>query len=394
MSENPYKYLGPLDPVKDSLVYIPRKEDATRVIEGINKGEYWTILGSRQIGKTTFLRHIKNAFSNAYTIYFNFETPPSNDQKLYQWLIDQFHKEIPSEQPEVYKNEGKGYDPAPRFVNFLEHFKPKEGKKVILFFDEIDGLPSLISFLHTWRLVFIKRYDIPELNQYAVIITGSTDLIKINIGSNSPFNISQTLHLKDFSNKESEKLIDEPFKTYNIQIKQNAKENLLSQISGHPQMLQHACCILFEKVKNSKYDKPIDEKDVDETIELLLVENSTIKTLRQDVKHNEELNELVQDILKGKEIRFHPYEEYSILGAGSIINENSYCKIRNRIFEKALHDLLNQNAPKKRKILFTTTASVLAAITSFFATLAKSSTLMIVAIIFLLFTVLFFILKR
>ena len=71
MIKNPYIYTGPLDPISNKLVCISRNKDVNDIIESIEEGHYYAVLGPRQIGKTTFLRQIQNHIKNAFQILFN-----------------------------------------------------------------------------------------------------------------------------------------------------------------------------------------------------------------------------------------------------------------------------------------------------------------------------------
>jgi hypothetical protein len=402
-----------LDPKKDKLVCVPRSENVNQVIEGINNGDYWSILGSRPIGKTTFLRQIQNEFMNAHHVYINFDIIPSTkEKKFYQWLRNQILSEVPSEQKN-FDDDWKNERPEFNFFRFLEKFKAKDDtKKIVFLFDEIDNLPFLRTFLHIWRKVFHERSDKVELNRYAVIITGSVDLITQTIGPNSPFNIAETFYIKDFSTGESLKFIDESFEELKIEIEPKAKEKLISQISGHPQMLQQACHILFNKANAS--NNPIIEKDVDDAIEDLLMTNASLDTLKQDIKMNDILENLIRDILKGKKIKYHPNKKFSVLGAGAIIEKNSFCKIRNELYRRVIRDVFRINEeehsaekkptkplqpqvkrpPERMKITFTIISLVLAVITAFFATQVKSTIGIKVSALFTFIALLFWILKR
>jgi predicted AAA+ superfamily ATPase len=107
----PYKYKGPLDPIKDELVCIPRSDQVNQLIAGIKQGEYWVVLGPRQIGKTTFLRQIQEAYKDAYYIYFNLQIELKTEENFYQWLIEEFEEEIPTQDspPKEEKNTKKSY---------------------------------------------------------------------------------------------------------------------------------------------------------------------------------------------------------------------------------------------------------------------------------------------
>lgn len=334
MKVNPYKYKGPLDPVKDKLVCVSRIEAFNRVIEGINNCDYWSILGSRQTGKTTFLRQIQNEFVYAYNIYINFEIIPSdNEIDFYLWLRNQVLEKIP------YKKANTNWDnkkPNFNFIEFLKKFSPVDGtKKIIFLLDEIDGLPFLNSFLHTWRKIFHERYDIEELNQYSVIVTGSEDLIAQTSGKTSPFNIAETLHLIDFSDRESGKLIDIPFEKLKIHIEPKAKREVINQTAGHPQLLQQTCYNLVDI--SFKENKSISLKDVENAIDALFKNNTTIDKLKDDLKKSKKLRLLLKSILNEKKIKYFPHKTFSFKGAGAIIEDAaSFCAIRNEIYREFL----------------------------------------------------------
>jgi hypothetical protein len=345
MLKNPYKYKGPLDPIKNKIVLVPRKDNLSRVIAGIKAGEYWGIFGLRQIGKTTFLRQIKNRFKNAHHIYIDFEVSPEKEENFYQWLMEEFTKF--SSQPDLVQNinmKFKNYSPDFKFTKFLEEFKPLKYPKMVLLFDEIERIPFLEKFLLIWRKVYINRDEQKQFNLYSVVITGSAELVGLTKGKTSPFNIAEHLYMKDFSTDESHRLIDEPFKKLGIEIEAVAKEKLVILISGHPQMLQHACSKLADIATKEK--RIISENDVDDVINILMKENMTIDTLREDLKKSRKLEKLIKDIFKGKKKNYLAYREFSFKGAGPIVeDEKHFCTIRNKVYEKFLIDFLNISIP-------------------------------------------------
>jgi hypothetical protein len=337
MYDNPYQYHGPLDPNDKRLVFNYRKNDVDHIIQGIIRGDYWMILGPRQIGKTTFLHLVKKEFKQADFIYLDFQVAYSSEKKFYQYLIDQFLKEIPCKEIESKAIETDS--PAMSFFNFLLNFKPEKENKIILLCDEIDGFDFRRSFLHLWRKVFNERIGKKELSRYAVITTGSVELVKLSSGRTSPFNIAKTFYIKDFSEEESKKIIEEPFAQLNIEIEPKAKQELLSKIFGHPQLLQHACHILVEKANAP--GGTITKNLVNKAIGHLLSENSILKTLKEDIANDEVLKNLLHDLLiEEKEKDFPPFSDYAILGSGAIKEENSLCKIRNPIYKRFIKYIL------------------------------------------------------
>lgn len=380
--QNPYNYKGPLDPDKDSIICVPRSEDLNNVINGLKKGDYWVLLGSNQSGKTTFLRLIKNKFSNAHYIDVDLQIPYTNDREFYKSLMKKIHNEIPSKQKEQmdkFINNWDDVTPAYKFFEFLKEFVPEDDtKKIIFLLDEVDGLPNLETFLLTWRRVYTERGNIKNFNRYAVIITGSVDLITLTIGRTSPFNIAEIIYLKDFSQDESKWLIDNPFRQLGIEIEPKAKEKLILQISGHPQMLQQACYILAEIAMESA--KILTVTDVKAAIETLMIKNTSLNTLKENLTKNLKLRKLVIDILDGEKKPFYPYTEFSIWGAGAIKEENSLCSIRNDVYKKYIINItLYESSTNTRSNTIIAIPVVSAILTGFISMLAASSTGMVTA---------------
>jgi tRNA A-37 threonylcarbamoyl transferase component Bud32 len=337
--ENPFKYTGPLDPVKDRAVCVPRATSLNRVVKGILKGDYWAIFGSRQVGKTTFLLQIAHRCTFAHCLYFDFEIPPATDENFYQWLMDRFQADIPCQPMPGLNEKWRDYIPEIRFFNFLETLKPlDENKKIILLFDEIEHIPSVKNFLHIWRRLYHERFIKRELNKYSVIIGGSSDLVPLTLGRTSPYNIADKLYIKDFTDEEARDLLTGPFSACGIVIEDDAREKLIARVSGHPQLLQHACHLLVDAAEEE--GRPLTVRDVDAVINVLLNSNSVLDLLERDLEGSEKLERLIKDILEGKKKKFFPNRKFAISGAGAIVEADSYCRIRSGVFEEFLRDLL------------------------------------------------------
>lgn len=347
VKRNPYKYIGPLNIVDDELVLVPRSHDLKHVCEGIKNGEYWAILGPRQIGCTTFLRQIINEIEDIFHLDIDFQVCPDDAANFYQWLLQEFTDSIPMEQAKGISEKWKNVDNATQFSSFLKEFKPKKDiPKILLLFDEIEGIPELSNFLHVWRKIHNSR-DAELKKRYTVVIAGSNELVSLTEGRTSPFNIAKKFYIKNFSPEESRQLIEVPFARLKRKIALRAKDKLLAQTNGHPQLLQHSCSLLVDVADGEGRD--ILEEDIDEVINTLLKTNDSIATLHKDVMDDSRLNILVQEILAGDEKRFHPNKEFSVKGAGCIVENNKKnCTIQNKIHEKFLIDFFeNQRLPTR-----------------------------------------------
>ncbi len=348
MVQNPYKYLGPLDPFRDGLVCVPRKKEVEQIVNRIPHGNYWAIIGPRQIGKTTFLRQLKIKVPEMHCIHIDLTACPEKEKDFYPWFINEIvRNKLPGEQIKITGIER--YNSPLAFLEFLRSFKAMEVKRrIVLFLDEIESAPDLNSFLHIWRKFYIEEYNKDKTNNFAVIITGSIDLIKATYGKTSPFNIAKTLFLKDFSNDETKQLIDKPFSELGITIEEDAKNRLMFELSGHPSLLQEACFKLVEIASEEK--RTILEDDINNVVKILFKESFAFDTLRMDIELNTILENLVRSILKGQKNEYHIYKEFSVLGAGSITeDEEGMCAIRNNAYRQFLDDLIKAKIVQKKR---------------------------------------------
>jgi len=345
MDKNPYRFTGPLDPHKDDEVCIGREADLDRVISGIIKGDYWVIYGPRQSGKTTFFRQIQDRLPDIHYVNLDLVLSPIDESPFYLWLTQFIVKQIPVKNgKDMVKKSGTPLD----FFHFLRELEPQPDKRIVFFCDEIEYHPLIGNFLNLWRRIYSERYNQPEFTKYSLVIGSLLDMTTLKIGSYPPFNIAKTLYLEDFSDPECRKLIEIPFKRLNITIEEAAREGLISQIGGHPQLLQHACHILVEIALKTK--RPLTENDIETAIGELLFTNSAIASLKRDIQVNKELRNLVQGILLGNREMFHPYKEFSISGAGAIVaDKDGYCAIRNKVYERFLVDFLGMQTRKTRR---------------------------------------------
>lgn len=347
MKDNPYKFTGSLYPVKDHLVYVPRERDVDRVIKGIKHDEYWAILGPRQIGKTTFLRQLERRTKDRCVIV-DFTKFKDDENDFYRWLIQGiFGKEITRKDEWI---PGETICNPLTFLDFLRTARPKDDRRVILLFDEIEVIPDLYGFLHLWRTYYedLKLGGQPA-HRYGVVITGSVDLVKATYGTTSPLNTACIHYLKDFSDDEAGLLIENPMSMMGITVDKGAKTLLMSKLLGHPTLIQESCHKLVEMVREQRRTM-ITEEDIDSVINILFKESLTFDQLRSDFESNSILRQLICSILKGEKDPYDIYKEFSVWGAGAIVEDRRLmCAIRNPAYREFLEDLIKAKYGQKMK---------------------------------------------
>lgn len=343
MPDNPYRFTGPVDPITHRLVCSQRNLEISKVISGIKKGDYWSVIGPSQIGKSTLLKQLMHILSGFYYIYIDMEATPQDNTEFYKMLIKTIVQKIPCE---PLQEKIENYASEAHFYDFLKTFKPKEDKPIIFFFDEIEKAYSVNSFLHLWRRVFHERDFEKNLKNYTVIAAGKAELSSLTAGEDantSPFNIAQTLDLSELSREDAEQLVTAPCKSLGIDIEVKAVERILSETKGHPQHIQHLCYILVE----DKQEKAgtIKKKDVAAALERFYLKNKNLKTMRKEIETGRIPEDLIKRILKGEKIGYLTYQDLSVTGTGPIVNEGRYCAIRNNIYAEFLKQVIKIEPP-------------------------------------------------
>jgi hypothetical protein len=340
LNENPFRFTGPLDPDRDRLVCAPRADQVNKVVQGIERGDYWSVTGPRQIGKTTFLNQLQKKLARYLCIYINFEMRFSTSEAFYEMIRGEISERASADFPAESRKKWQSYGPEYSFYNFLRALKPKNhNKKIVFLFDEIGKVHYVKSFLSLWRKVYHDRQHYRELERYAVVISGTDDLIALSYSSTSPFNISRKLILNNLDDEEAGKLIARPMKKIGIDFDPGVGEDLIQTVSGHPQLLQHLCYLLVENA--GEKEKSITASSLDNAVRQLLVKSDNIKILQSQVNGDPGLRSILEKILAGGRIKYLSVQEYSTAGAGPVIEgPGKYCTFRCPLYREFLSEVL------------------------------------------------------
>lgn len=342
---NPYRYTGPLTPDYDGDVCISREAEIRKVCRGIRDGDYWTVLGPRQIGKTTFLNLLsKELSSHSHTcLYFNLEVYPATEDAFYEMMISEIISRVPNEIPPGNKGKWKNLGPGLNFFHFLKALPPmKSGEKIVFLMDEIGSAPYIDNYLHMWRKVHIERNHHRELFQFALVIAGADDIISLTMESHSSFNISRKLHIDNFLPQDAARLTDEPIAKQGLTWEENARSAVLTRTAGHPQQLQHLCYLLVEEA--AAVPGPISTEQVDRAVEAQFKDSYNFNTLEVQVKNDVKLKHLLIRLLKGEDVKYLSFHKYSIAQSGPIVEDsNLNCQFRSPLNREYLSRILEHD---------------------------------------------------
>ncbi|MCP4153537.1 MAG: hypothetical protein GY757_37765 [bacterium] len=307
---NPAKaYYVSLDNVTNTM-----KQDIKTMVD---ESRYFSIFAPRQSGKTTYLKRFCDELHKTKTyivILLNFQKHKNLDgktfysriqKKLYKQLLDRLAvvgcEKLDEIKSFLDKHEITGH------ISFGDVFEELneiiEFKKIIVFFDEFDGIPraELEDFLNTLRDLYLEYKDIEQKALYSVGLVGIRNVAKLVVGGVSPFNIADQVDLPSFSLENVRDLFSQYTKETNQPFSGDAIKIVHEKTAGQPWLVNRLGTILTTDVKHGTTDT-IDESDVEKAVQILKTERNVhfdnlyekaklyketfIKTVFKDVKYN------------------------------------------------------------------------------------------------------------
>ncbi|NIM18615.1 MAG: hypothetical protein GTO45_42105 [Candidatus Aminicenantes bacterium] len=332
-------YYIPLDNVTNS-----KNQDIKTMVD---RGRYFSIFAPRQSGKTTFLKEVCRELHEDQTyaaVILSFQKYKELDKNvfytqiqkyLYRQLIDRLTVVECEKLPEIqsFLNTHR----LTNHISFSDLFEELnriiEYKKLVVFIDEFDGIPrkELENFLTTLRDLYQQYKDIKQKALYSVGLIGIRNITKLIVGGVSPFNIADQVELPPFSLKNIRDLYTQYTEETNQPFTESAVKKVYEETAGQPWLVNRLGTILTVNVKPETLD-PIDEKDVEKAIQILLLErNDHFDNLYEKAKlYKETFVEIVFD-----HVEYDPDDEDHtwLEQYGLIKNENGYAVVANNIYK-------------------------------------------------------------
>ena len=336
----------------------------------IQYGEYFSILGGRQFGKTTtieLLAQILEKRDDYLLIETSFEGIGDSIYKNEAtfstgFLMNLFYKtkRINKEIAEIFRNASKEMLNFDTLSNFISKFNKEQNKKVVLIIDEVDQSTNsqiFLRFLGILRDKYLLRNKGKDNTFYSVILAGVHDIktIKLKLRPNeeqklnSPwniaadFNVDLSFHSHQIVTLLEDFLTEQP----NIQIpKKEIAEKIYYYTHGYPFLVSKMCKIIHEDIIRKREDKNWYLKDVETAFEKITDGGYTTTLFDSNAKNlqnNDKLYKFIYEILfntKEKNFIITDKQVYLAKTYGLIRNENGKCKIHNLIFSQRLYNLM------------------------------------------------------
>jgi hypothetical protein len=263
-----------------------KKQDIKTMID---RGRYFSIFAPLQSGKTTFFKRICSQLQEnpVYVpLILSFQDSKNLDKELFYELMEkELYGQLISRLSEVNcqkTNAVKQFLDNHRLTShisfrllFEELNRMIEFKKIVVFIDEFDGIPlcELENFLTALRELYQKYKETKQKTLYSVGLVGIRNITKLIVGGVSPFNIADQVDLPPFSLKNVNDLYSQYTRETNQPFTRGAVKEVYEETGGQPWLVNRLGTILTVDVK-PQTTAPIDEKDVEQAIQLLLQERN------------------------------------------------------------------------------------------------------------------------
>ena len=336
----------------------------------IEPGEYFSITGGRQFGKTTtisLLTKLLRKQKDYLLIRTSFEGIGDDVFKNlpeFCELIVEIIAENLELTNEKYANalfeKAKEIDTFKKLSRLITKFNKETNKKVILIIDEVDKSSNnqlFLSFLGLLRDKYLLRNEDEDYTFHSVILAGVHDIktIKLKIREdneeklNSPWNIAANFDIDlSFHPPQIVTLLDDYLSEHpNVNIpKQEVADKIYYYTSGYPFLVSKMCKIIEENIIRKREDKNWSVKDVVDAFETIVYggySTTLFESIAKNLQNNENLYKFIyQIIVESKKKSFIVNDKLVYLAKtyGIIKDVNKECKIHNRIFEQRIYDLM------------------------------------------------------
>ncbi|MCU0284967.1 MAG: AAA-like domain-containing protein [Acidobacteria bacterium] len=313
----------------------------------IDNARYFSMFAPRQSGKTTFLEGIRTQLHQDKTyviIILGFQDYKRLKKKEFYALIEaEIYSQLTKRLEEVGCNK---IDTVSRFLKkhritnhitfrmlFEELNRILQLKKIVILIDEFDGIPDkeIEDFLSSLRTLYLKYKPETQKALYSVGLIGIRNITKLVVGGVSPFNIADHVELPPFSLQNVHDLYAQYTGETNQPFTEAAVRKIHQETNGQTWLVNRLGTILTVNIK-PKTIEPIDEKDVEKAIALLLVEkNNHFDNLYEKAElYKETFIEIVFD-----NVKYIPYnkDQSWLEQYGLIKNKDGKAVVANNIYK-------------------------------------------------------------
>jgi WD40 repeat protein len=255
----------------EGSIYVKRRADS-ELPEALSKGEFCSVLSTRQIGKSSLRQRAARALAGAGAACVTIDltalgTDDSKPENWYLGLASEIAEQLELDTPDAFWKAHQGFGPVHCWSRYLEdEVLARVDRSVVIFVDEIDATLSLPfsrdDFFAAIRALYNRRVDRPANRRLTFCLLGVAapgDLI--SDPTRTPFNVGRAIRLEDFTWEEMA-----AFRA-GFEGVRDGGDALLREIygwtSGHPYMTQRLCEDLATEARDRTVDQAVRARFLD-----------------------------------------------------------------------------------------------------------------------------------
>ena len=332
----------------------------------VDLGRYFSIFAPRQSGKTTFFEgfcHELEKDTSYVAILLSFQDYKNlNSQRFYQLIQKDLYRQLVSRLAHVdcprldavraYLDSHNISDHTCFRELFEELNQMVKFKKIVIFIDELDGIPvsELENFLTTLRELYQRYKKQTDKALYSVGLVGIRNITKLIVGGVSPFNIADQVKLPPFTLTNVHDLYAQYTEETNQPFTKEAVKKVFDETSGQPWLVNRLGTILTVDIKPQTTD-PITKEDVEKAVEILLYEeNSHFDNITEKAKQYKET--FIDIVFDGVEHIPGDEEQSLLLTHGLIKAEGKNVRVSNPIYQKRFTRMFFRDIAEKVDVSF------------------------------------------
>lgn len=341
--------------------YVTRAIES-RILNAILREESVTIIGSRQVGKTSLLLKIQQLSERHYPVaYVDLSTINDDTADEAVWASD--FCELLNEQLLEYSVDSNPVIPS-RITGFTQYWrwlqKHINADRFLILIDEASAIPEAIGdrFYSTIRALINanprgggRDAGAPQRSRVSFVFSGVFDPDRlIRNTRNSPFNIDSRYYLPDFSLSELTHLIHNLQTVRAVEDLEGLTACVYDYTSGHPYLSQS----LARLAETYLHDHP-EQAATTDLIHALApqLDHQVLSNINSMLRIATEqpMIDTVRQIADGQQVPFtrHMLAISQLELSGAIVEDpNGSCRIRNRTYERVLRGVLRASRPAQQ----------------------------------------------
>jgi predicted nucleotide-binding protein len=316
-------------------MFVGREHELKQIGTWVSQGDcVGAVYGARQTGKTSLLHRFYADSKERYLcVIADLQLLDKPDPaECYSYVAGR----IAARAPAVGHRGFKLPQDSSGFSEFLTQVSRRSrAVRIAVMLDELGSLPleTAVQLASTIRYTFSNRDVDKDFKRFFFLIAGSTDLLRLTSGDNSPLNVTDEIHLGDLSLRDTERLLEIGL-GYKEDLQQAVAPRLHRWTGGHPYWTQ----LIASNI--ATHSDPPDDSALRRTVEgLLQTEEKNLAHLFHALDRGDgRLWDLTRSILDGAPVLFTRANpricELELIGA--IKQAGDCCAIRNEIYREAL----------------------------------------------------------